>query len=141
MTSGSHNILFLCTANAIRSQMAEGYARSILPQNVTVYSAGTMPGGLHPLAVEVMKEIAIDISHHRSKSIDEIPMDDIDLVITLCGTADQVCPEFPRKTQRLHWPIADPYTIVKSGADIMDAFRSARDMIIKKIDIFLTHKV
>lgn len=128
------HILFLCTANAIRSQMAEGYARKILPKEVTVYSAGTMPGGVHPMSIEVMKEIGIDISHHRSKSIADIPADKIDLVITLCGNADQVCPEFPKKTQRLHWPIPDPYQSVRPGEDILEAFRSARDLIIREIE-------
>lgn len=133
MKSGYHNILFLCTANAIRSQMAEGYARSVLPKNVTVYSAGTMPGGVHPMSIAAMTEIGIDISHHQSKSISEIPVEKIDLVITLCGNADQVCPEFPKKTERLHWPIPDPYSIAKPGEDIMEAFRTARDLIIAQI--------
>lgn len=136
------HILFLCTANAIRSQMAEGYARHVLSKNVTVYSAGTLPGGVHPMAIEVMKEIGIDISHHRSKSITEIPADEIDLVITLCGNADQVCPEFPKKTQRLHWPIPDPYQVARPGEDIVEAFRTARDQIIHKIDgLIKTHRL
>lgn len=135
------HILFLCTANAIRSQMAEGYARKVLPKDVTVYSAGTMPGMVHPMAVAAMQEMGIDISHHRSKSIADIPADKIDLVITLCGNADQVCPEFPQKTQRLHWPIPDPYQTVKPGEDIMDAFRGARDQIIDKIGLLFTHEL
>lgn len=133
MTQKTQHILFLCTANAIRSQMAEGYARKVLPKNVSVYSAGTMPGGVHPMSIEAMKEIGIDISHHRSKSIADIPADKIDLVITLCGNADQVCPEFPKKTQRLHWPIPDPYQMAKPGEDIFDAFRAARDDIIARV--------
>lgn len=128
------HILFLCTANAIRSQMAEGYARKVLPKDTTVYSAGTMPGDVHPMAIEVMKEIGIDISHHRSKSISDIPTDKIDLVITLCGNAEQVCPEFPKKTQRLHWPIPDPYQMARPGEDILEAFRTARDQIIARIN-------
>lgn len=130
------HILFLCTANAIRSQMAEGYARKVLPKEVTVYSAGTIPGGVHPMSIEVMKEIGIDISHHRSKSIADIPAEKIDLVITLCGNADQVCPEFPKKTQRLHWPIPDPYQIAKPGEDILEAFRTTRDLIIHEIEMW-----
>lgn len=128
------HILFLCTANSIRSQMAEGYARKVLPKDVTVYSAGTMPGGVNPMAIEVMKEIGIDISHHRSKTIRDIPAEKIDLVITLCGDADRVCPEFPQKTQRLHWPILDPYQATRPGVDILEAFRGARDQIIEAID-------
>lgn len=137
MISGYHNILFLCTANAIRSQMAEGYARKVLPKDVTVYSAGITPGGVHPMAVQVMKEIGIDIAHHRSKSISDIPIDTIDLVITLCGSADQVCPAFPPKIQRRHWPIPDPYRSVKPGEDILDAFRAARDRVIQEIDAWV----
>lgn len=134
MKKKQRHILFLCTANAIRSQMAEGYARKVMPKDVTIYSAGTMPGGVHPMAIAAMKELGIDISHHRSKSISDIPVDKIDLVITLCGNADQVCPEFPKKTQRLHWPIPDPYHALKPGSDIMDAFREARNQIIHQIE-------
>lgn len=137
MTSGYHNILFLCTANAIRSQMAEGYARSVLPKHVTVYSAGTMPGGVHPMAIDAMEEIGIDISHHRSKSIADIPVEKIDLVITLCGNADQLCPEFPKKTKRLHWPIPDPYQIARPGEDIRAAFRQTRDEIVTRLEAWM----
>lgn len=137
MTQKTQHILFLCTANAIRSQMAEGYARKVLPKEVTVYSAGTMPGGVHPMAIEVMKEIGIDISHHRSKSVLDIPADKIELVITLCGNADQACPEFPKKTRRLHWPIPDPYQATGPNVGILEAFRGARDQIIHEIDTWI----
>ncbi len=129
----ANHILFLCTANAIRSQMAEGFARNILPNSITIYSAGTMPGGVHPMSIQVMREIGIDISHHHSKSIADIPIDKIDLVITLCGNADQVCPEFPVKTERRHWPIPDPYQITKPGEDVLEAFREVREIIRERI--------
>lgn len=118
--------------------MAEGFARKMLPKEVTVYSAGTMPGGVHPMSVQVMNEIGIDISHHTSKSIADIPADKIDLVITLCGNADQACPEFPQKTARRHWPIPDPYQIAKPVEDVLEAFREVREIIRERIQALST---
>jgi arsenate reductase len=99
------NILFLCVANSARGQMAEGLARSIFGDDVTVMSAGSEPATVNPYAIEAMAEIGVDISGHRSKSIDEIDVGAIDLVVTLC--AEEVCPVLPGRVRRLHWPIAD----------------------------------
>jgi arsenate reductase len=101
-------ILFPCVANSARSQMAEGLARHLLGDRVEVLSAGSQPSRLNPHAVEAMAELGIDISGHRSKSVDGIELAGIDLVVTLC--AEEVCPVVPGRTRRLHWPIPDPAT-------------------------------
>lgn len=128
-------ILFLCVANASRSQMAEGLAREILGPEVEVMSAGSQPKQLNPLAVNTMAEIGIDISHHHSKSVDTIDKSAIDLVITLC--AEEVCPIFQGKARRLHWPIMDPdgNSSELSQEAIEDRFRNARDQIKMRIEI------
>ena len=98
-------ILFVCTRNSCRSQMAEGFAKKMLPKNMVIFSAGLEPKGVHPMAIKVMQEIGVDISHQKSKNISEIPIDKIDLVITLCGDAAERCPIFPGKVERIHWEI------------------------------------
>ena len=128
-------ILFLCVANSARSQMAEGLTRSILGDRVDVISAGSQPSKVNPHAVEAMAEIGIDISRHRSKSVDEIYTSGIDLVVTLC--AEEVCPIFPGGVRRLHWPISDPESAEPSltAEDIRRRFRAARDQIKVRIEI------
>lgn len=130
-----NKILFLCVANAARSQMAEGLARSLLGRDVEVASAGSRPSALHPLAVAAMAELGIDISAHTSKAVSGIDVASFDLVVTLC--ADEVCPLLPASVKRLHWPVSDP-----AGADpaadpeqALAAFRSARDQIRERIRI------
>lgn len=125
------DVLFLCVANSARSQLAEGLARAWLPSDIRVYSAGSEPGKVHPLAVEALAEIGIDISGHRSKGVDEIPSERIAKVITLC--AEEVCPIFPARVERLHWPIADPAGFVGSDADALERFRIARDEIAARL--------
>lgn len=121
-------VLFLCVANSARSQMAEGLARAILPADAQVLSAGSKPSTVNPYAIEAMKEIGIDISSHHSKSVDEIDVTGLDLVVTLC--AEEVCPILPGRAQRLHWPLADPATNEPLADDEMRArFRRARDDI------------
>jgi arsenate reductase (thioredoxin) len=99
-------ILFLCVANSARSQMAEGLARHMLGPDVTVLSAGSAPSSVNPHAVEAMAELGIDISGQHSKSVEEIDVKALDLVVTLC--AEEVCPVLPGWVRRLHWPIPDP---------------------------------
>jgi arsenate reductase len=99
-------ILFLCVANSARSQMAEGLARARLGPSVTVMSAGSRPARVNPYAIEAMAALGIDIRGHRSKSVDEIDAQSVDLVVTLC--AEEVCPVLPGRVRRLHWPIDDP---------------------------------
>ncbi len=128
------NILFLCTGNACRSQMAEGYARKVAPAGVEVYSAGIAPQGLSPGAVKAMEEIGIDISGGHSKDISQIPVEKIDTVISLCGNAAENCPVFPGKVERMHWGIDDPAGAGGTEEEIAEAFRSARDKIAGHID-------
>lgn len=128
-------ILFLCVANASRSQMAEGLARDILSPDVEVMSAGSQPKQVNPHAVRAMAEIDIDISHHHSKSVESIDKSSIDLVVTLC--AEEVCPIFQGKAKRLHWPIMDPDSNAPelSQQDKEDRFRTARDQIKMRVEI------
>ncbi|MFN7684527.1 MAG: arsenate reductase ArsC [Oligoflexia bacterium] len=127
------NILFLCVANSARSQLAEGLARSLLPCRIE--SAGSAPATLNPYAVKVMHEIGIDISGHRSKSVDELPRDfieNIDLVITLC--AEEVCPVLRSGAKRLHWPHLDPASRDPlPESEMLERFRAARDAIRQRI--------
>ena len=126
-------ILFLCVANSARSQMAEGLARALLP-DVEVLSAGSRPSKVNPYAIEALAELGIDISGHRSKSVDEIAPANLDLVITLCAE-EEVCPVLPGRVRRLHWPIRDPASTDTSltPEDMRRRFREARDEIKAKI--------
>jgi arsenate reductase (thioredoxin) len=118
-------VLILCTGNSARSQMAEGLLRHDAGDRFEVYSAGTKPTVVRPEAIAVMAEIGIDISGHRSKSVDEFAGRDLDYVITVCDNAREACPIFPAKTQRLHWPFEDPATL--------EDFRKVRDQIRERI--------
>jgi len=126
-------LLFLCVANSARSQMAEGLARALMP-GVAVQSAGSHPSKVNPYAIEVLAELGIDLSPHRSKSVDEIDPHGLDLVITLC--AEEVCPVLPGQVRRLHWPIADPAATGESltPEDMRVRFRTARDQIRTRIE-------
>jgi arsenate reductase len=111
-------ILFLCVANSARSQMAEGLARAMAPPGYRFLSAGSQPGELNPLAVRALAEEGIDISHHRAKGLEDVPLAEADVVVTLC--AEEVCPVVPGAVGRLHWPLPDP-------ALDLAAFRRVRD--------------
>ncbi len=132
MTRPQH-LLFLCVANSARSQMAEGLARSMFGSRAVVASAGSKPSHVNPYAIEVMKEIGIDLRTHRSKSVDDIDPKDVDTVITLC--AEEVCPVFLGKAHRLHWPIPDPASDDPrlTRDDMLARFRTARDTIRGKL--------
>ncbi len=120
-------VLFLCVANSARSQMAQGLAQHYLGDRITALSAGSEPSGeVNPLAIQVMQDAGIDISEQFSKSVDDIDLDEIDIVITLC--AEEVCPAAPGKFMRLHWPISDP-----AALDTEQAFATARDLILEKL--------
>lgn len=131
-------ILFLCVANSARSQMAEGLARNLLGNRVDVLSAGSQPTRVNPYAIEAMREVGIDISGHRSKSVDGIDTATLDLVVTLC--AEEVCPVLPGGTRRLHWPIPDPASSdpALSAEELRQRFRGARDQIRARMDILAT---
>ena len=122
-------ILFLCTGNSCRSQMAEGFAKKILPKNMEIFSAGIEPKRIHPIAIKVMQEVGIDISKQQSKNIAEISIGEIDIVITLCGDAAERCPIFPGKVKRIHWEIEDPAKVRGSDKEIAKVFRKIRDNI------------
>jgi arsenate reductase (thioredoxin) len=129
----SQRILFLCVANSARSQMAEGLARALLGDRVTVQSAGSRPSKVNPYAIEAMAELGIDISAQRSKSVDEMESRGWDTVITLC--AEEVCPVLPGKVRRLHWPVEDPAASDPgiSAEEMRRRFRAARDQIRGRI--------
>jgi arsenate reductase (thioredoxin) len=131
-------LLVLCTGNSARSQMAEGLLRRAAGDRFEVYSAGTKPTRVRPEAIAVMAEIGIDISGHRSKSVDEFAGQDLDCVITVCDNARETCPVFPAKAQRLHWPFEDPAAVEGSDNRRMAAFRAVRDQIREKIAAFLS---
>ena len=126
------SVLILCTGNSARSQMAEGLLRHEAGDRFEVFSAGTKPTHVRPEAIEAMAEIGIDISTHRSKSVDQYVGQDLDYVITVCSSANETCPVFPGATQRLHWPFDDP-----SVAEGAPTFRRIRDQIHARIMLFL----
>ena len=134
MEARRRGILFLCVANSARSQMAEGIARSLSPAGVTVWSAGSQPTRVRPEAIAVLREIGIDITGHRSKSVDEIPAGEIGTVITLCG--EEECPVFLGKAQRLHWGLPDPAAVTGDGAARLEAFRMTRDDLRRRLAEF-----
>jgi arsenate reductase len=126
-------VLFLCVANSARSQLAEGIARSLAPPGVTVWSAGSQPTRVRPEAIAALAEIGIDISHHRSKAVSEIPAAEVDTVITLCG--EEECPVFLGRARRLHWGLPDPAGVGGSEADRVDAFRKTRDELGRRLAV------
>lgn len=127
------SILFLCVANSARSQMAEGLARQIFP-GLRIQSAGSRPSRVNPYAVEVLAEAGIDASSHTSKSVQEIDPDSVDLVITLC--AEEVCPLFLGRAERLHWPIPDPASEdpALTPDQLRGRFRAGRDEIRRRLE-------
>ena len=124
-------ILFLCVANSARSQMAEGLARAMAPAGTEITSAGSAPSVLNPYAVRAMEQLGIDISDHRSKSVDEIDHERVETVVTLC--AEEVCPVFPGDVTRLAWPLADPAAVGGSDAERLEAFCRTRDEIASRL--------
>ncbi|MHB1948859.1 MAG: arsenate reductase ArsC [Gammaproteobacteria bacterium] len=125
------NILFICVANSARSQMAEGIGRELLANIAHVSSAGSQPSKVNPIAIEVLKEIGIDISDQKSKSVDSIDKEKIDVVITLC--AEEVCPLFSGNVKRIHWPFPDPSNPKYISDEQLKLFRKVRDDLKNKI--------
>jgi arsenate reductase len=130
-------VLILCTGNSARSQMAEGLFRHEGGAEFEVFSAGTKPTQVRAEAIAVMKELGVDISGHRSKSVDEFVGVPLDLVITVCDKAHESCPVFPGNTQRLHWPFEDPAAVKGSEEERRAAFRRVRDQIHRQVREFL----
>lgn len=136
------NILFMCVANSARSQMAEGIAKSILPKNFRIESAGSEPKFVHPLAIEALKEIQIDISKNKSKSFNDFEKsftDNLDFIITLC--AEEVCPVVLSKARKLHWPLPDPANSALPIEAQKEQFKSVRDELVKRINDLISHVI
>ena len=136
-TSDEKRVLILCTGNSARSQMAEGLLRHEGGDRFEVFSAGMKPAGVRPEAISVMNEIGLDISDHRSKSVNEFIGQPLDFVVTVCNSAKEVCPVFPGDVKRLHWPFDDPSAVEGSSEVRNAAFRRIRDQIHGRIMVFL----
>jgi len=132
-------ILFLCTGNSARSQMAEGLARALGGDGVQVWSAGIDPKGIHPLAVRVMAERGIDISGQSSKDLSAVPRDPA-VVITLCDNAADRCPAFPGRVERVHWSLADPAAAAGTEEERLAAFRRTRSEIESRLTALLRQR-
>lgn len=132
-------VMFLCTGNSCRSQMAEGFSRVLGRGLIDAHSAGLSPAGLNERAVAVMKEDGIDISEHDSKEIDTDFLLSMDMIITLCGNAEASCPMTPPHIKRIHWPIDDPAQAIGSEEEIMAAFRKTRREIRSRVEDLVNH--
>ena len=131
------NIIFICTGNACRSQIAHGLFQNIANDKFNVFSAGSHPSQVHSMAIKVMEEIGIDISHHSSNHIDDYLDKGIDIVITVCDNANKLCPIFPGNVDRLHWSIDDPFKGWDYDESQIDSFRNTRREINDRITDFL----
>ena len=130
-------IMVLCTGNSCRSHMGEGFLRAACNGSATIVSAGSKPVGyVHPLAIQVMAEAGIDVSTHTSKSMNDFLEGQVDVVISVCGNADQVCPTFPGQTARYHWPFDDPAHATGTEEEILAEFRRVRDEIKVKFTLY-----
>jgi arsenate reductase len=134
-------VLFLCSENACRSQMAEGLVNHDLAGQVQAFSAGVRPSRVNPQAIKVMAELGIDIRHHRSKSVDELAEERFDLVITLCDQTQGQCPFFPGETEIMHVGFPDPARAAGTEEEIMAAFRQVRDDLRERLGHLLREKL
>ena len=131
-------VLVLCTGNSCRSQMAEALFESLSNGAWQAESAGSKPSGyVHPLAIEAMRELSIDISDHKSKSLDQFQDEPFELVVTVCDNAKDACPVFPAAQQHQHWPFDDPADATGSDEAKMDVFRRVREEIRQRIAAYL----
>ena len=129
-------VLFLCTGNSARSQMAEGWLRYLAGNRFHVFSAGTHPVGLNPGSVEAMAEVGIDISGHRSKGVDELADQSFDYVVTVCDRAKETCPRWSGTVRLIHWSFDDPASVSEPHVR-RQTFRRVRDEIARQIRVFL----
>ena len=127
------HILFLCVQNSARSQMAEAITRALAGPGVKVSSAGSRPSTVHPLAIHVLAELGIDISRNPARSVFDIPLDDVDVAVTLCD--DVVDAALPATTLRVHWPLPDPTLAGGSDASRLEAFRGLRDELMRRLAV------
>ena len=130
-------ILFLCTGNSARSQIAEGFLRHMAGDKFEVYSAGVKPTQVNPLSIKVMAEVGVDMSKHRSKSAMEFIGQKFDYVITVCDNAKQTCPVFPGHYEKLHWSLEDPAEAEGSEEDKLKVFRKIREEIKDNVLVFI----
>lgn len=121
------NILFLCTGNSCRSQMAEGWARVLGGDHIIAQSAGIEPHGKNPRAIAAMKEAGVDISGQESTQVTDAMIKAADIVVTVCGHADEHCPILPPGVKKIHWPLTDPAKATGTEAEVMAQFRATRD--------------
>jgi arsenate reductase (thioredoxin) len=135
--SSRHRVLILCTGNSARSQMAEGLLRHDGGGSFEVFSAGTNPTQVRSEAIAAMREAGIDISGHRSKSVDEFAGQAFDYVITVCDNAKESCPVFPARTKRIHWSVEDPAAVEGSQYERLAAFRRIRDELRGHLQRFI----
>jgi arsenate reductase len=126
-------VLFLCTGNSARSQMAEGILRHLAGDRFEVFSAGTKPNVVNPHAIEAMREIGVDISHHRSKHVNEYFGKPMDTVITVCDNAKETCPIFPGVKHQIHWSFEDPAAAEGTEEEKLAVFRTIRNEIFFRI--------
>ncbi len=131
-------VLFLCTGNSCRSQMAEGYARQLASEDVEVLSAGIAAHGQNPRAIAVMAEDGVDISGQESTRLTDAMLARADVLVTVCGHADEHCPVVPSKVEKHHWPLSDPAKADGEEANIMAEFRRVRDDIRQRVADLLT---
>jgi arsenate reductase len=134
---GEKTILFLCTGNSCRSQMAEGFGLALAPTGYRILSAGTDPKGIHPRAVQAMDEVGVDIRSQTSNDLEGIELADLDLIVTLCGSADEQCPVLPTGVEKEHWPLPDPAEATGSEEEVAAIFRSVRDDIHRRVEELL----
>jgi arsenate reductase (thioredoxin) len=127
-------VLFLCTHNSARSQMAEGLLRHLAGEQFEAFSAGTEAGGIRPLAIRVMAELGIDISKQESKTLEPYVAQPFDAVITVCDEANEACPVFPGAKEQQHWSFADPSAAIGSESEQLAVYRRIRDGLRKRIE-------
>ena len=127
------HILFLCTGNSCRSQMAEGWARALGGERFAVESAGIEAHGKNPRAIAVMAEAGLDISGQESTVVDDAMLRRADVVVTVCGHADELCPALPPPVRKIHWPLTDPAKATGTEQEIMTAFRATRDEVERRV--------
>jgi arsenate reductase len=130
-------VLFLCTGNSCRSQMAEGLARFLSKGAVDAFSAGTHPKPIHSLALKAMSEVGVDISDQQSKGIEQFDGQSFDFVVTVCDAANEACPIWPGARARVHWSLDDPAQAVGTEAQRLVVFRRVRDQIRQRVNLFL----
>jgi len=132
-------IIFICTGNACRSQIAHGLLEKMAGDKFEVFSAGSHPSQVHPMSLKIMEEIGIDISHHTSDFIDDYLNAGIEIVITVCNNANKICPVFPGNAEKLHWSIKDPFKGWDFDETQIQSFRDTREEIKQRIIKFLNN--